>query len=143
MFRMHAHSNDRQGAQPDVQNRMIVILMEQAYDVGRLCVKIAGRDAGATCVVVDTIDAHTVLVDGATRRRKCNTCHLEALPNVLSLKKGASHSDVEKEFKKLNLPVLNTKPKKKSEKIMKKEAAESAAPTEEKEAKKQKSKKAK
>ncbi len=94
--------------------------MEQAYDVGRLCVKIAGRDAGATCVVVDTVNGHTVLVDGQTRRRNCNTRHLEALPNVLSLKKGASHSDVEKEFKKLHLPVLNTKPKKKVEK---KEAA--------------------
>lgn len=87
--------------------------MEQAYDVGRLCVKIAGRDAGATCVVVDTVNKHTVLVDGQTRRRNCNTRHLEALPNILSLKKGASHSDVEKEFKKLHLPVLNTKPKKK------------------------------
>lgn len=114
--------------------------MEQAYDVGRLCVKIAGRDAGATCVVVDTINAHTVLVDGQTRRRNCNTLHLEALPHVLSIKKGASHSDVEKEFKKLHLPVLNTKPKKKVEK---KGVPEAAAPAQEKEGKKQKVKKAK
>lgn len=111
--------------------------MEQAYDVGRLCVKIAGRDAGATCVVVDTLDAHTVLVDGQTRRRKCNTRHLEALPNVLPIKKGASHSDVEKEFKKLDLPVLNTKPKKKVEK------KQAASATSEKAEKKPKEKKAK
>lgn len=117
--------------------------MEQAYDVGRLCVKIAGRDAGATCVIVDTVDAHTVLVDGQTRRRKCNTLHLEALPTVLSIKKGASHGDVEKEFKKLNLPVLNTKPKKKAEKTGKKEAAETAVPAEGTEAKKTKAKKVK
>lgn len=120
--------------------------MEQAYDVGRLCVKIAGRDAGATCVVVDTVNEHTVLVDGQTRRRNCNTRHLEALPNLLSLKKGASHSDVEKEFKKLHLPVLNTKPKKKVEKkeapeAAKETAAQSAAP--EKAEKKAKAKKAK
>ena len=80
-----------------------------------MCVKIAGRDAGATCVVVDTHDAHTVVVDGQTRRRKCNVSHLEALAATLPLKKGASHSDVEKEFKKLHLAVLNTKPKKKAE----------------------------
>lgn len=91
-------------------------MSNDVFSVGRVCVKIAGRDAGATCVVVDSVDSHTVLVDGQTRRRKCNTIHLEALPNILPLKKGASHTDVEKEFKKLHLPVLNTKPKKAVEK---------------------------
>ena len=111
--------------------------MEQTYNVGRMCVKIAGRDAGATCVVVDTVDEHTVLVDGQTRRRKCNTCHLEALSNVLPIKKGASHSDVEKEFKKLHLSVLNTTPK---IKVEKNKAKAASAPAEEKKSKAKKQK---
>ena len=81
-------------------------------DVGRLCVKIAGRDAGKTCVIVDTVNAHTVLIDGATRRRKCNVFHLEPINKTVSLKKGASHDEVEREFKKLNIEVWSTKPKK-------------------------------
>lgn len=82
------------------------------YEVGRLCVKIAGRDAGLRCVVIDVVDEKTVLIDGQTRRRNCNVKHLEPLKETIKLKKGASHSDVVAEFKKLNLEVVETKPKK-------------------------------
>ncbi len=93
---------------------MLMTESEPVFSVGRLCVKIAGRDAGATSVVVDTVNEQTVLIDGQTRRRSCNIKHLEALAPVLSLKKGASHADVEKEFKKLGIAVRQTKPKKKT-----------------------------
>ena len=83
-------------------------------EIGRLCVKTAGRDAGGLCVVVDVLDKHFVTIDGNVRRRKCNIMHLEALDEVLKIKKGASHSDVVSEFKKLELSAWNTKPKKKS-----------------------------
>ena len=39
-------------------------------DVGRVCVKIAGRDAGKKAVVVEKIDSNFVLIDGQTRRRR-------------------------------------------------------------------------
>lgn len=80
-------------------------------EIGRLCVKIAGRDAGRKCVVIDILDDKFVLIDGATRRRKCNIAHIEPLEQTLNIKKGASHADVIAEFKKLSLPFRETKPK--------------------------------
>lgn len=65
-----------------------------AFSVGRVCVKIAGRDAGQYCVVVDVLEGNMVLVDGATRRRKCNVAHLEPIATEVSVKKGASTNDV-------------------------------------------------
>lgn len=64
------------------------------FEIGRMCVKIAGRDAKSVGVVVDMLDARYVLVDGQMRRKKCNCAHLEPLPKVLSITKGASHEDV-------------------------------------------------
>jgi len=84
--------------------------------IGRLCVKITGRDSGRKCVVVDIINNNLVLIDGQTRRRKCNIRHLEPLKQAIDIKKGAPHDIVAKEFKKLGIEVLETKPKKKTEK---------------------------
>jgi len=84
-------------------------------EIGRLCVKITGRDAGKRCVVVDTMENNLVLIDGETRRRKCNVNHLEPLEKVIKIKKKASHSDIEAEFKKLGLEPRSTKPKPKTE----------------------------
>jgi len=80
-------------------------------EVGRLAVKIAGRDAKRKCVVVDIVDDNHVLIDGDVRRKKCNNKHLEPLGETIAIKKGASHEEVAKEFEKLNLPVWSTKPK--------------------------------
>lgn len=80
-------------------------------EIGRLCVKLAGRDAGRTCVVVDVIDERHVLIDGDVRRRNCNLNHIEPLAEKIDLKKGASHSDVETAFKKLDLVAWSTKSK--------------------------------
>lgn len=81
-------------------------------EVGRLCLKIAGRDAGKKCVVVDVIDNSFVMIDGETRRRKCNIAHVEPLKETVDLKKGASHADVVKAFEKVGITVRSTKPKK-------------------------------
>ncbi len=96
------------------------------FEVGRLCVKIAGRDAGKTCVVVDNVAETTVLVDGETRRKNCNVKHLEPLNKSIKIKKGASKADVKKEFEKLGLAVWETKSKKPAErpKKQKKRAVE-------------------
>lgn len=108
-------------------------------EIGRLCVKIAGRDAGNKCVVVDLVDKTYVLIDGNVRRRKCNIAHLEPLDKVIKIKKNASHADVAAEFKKLKLDVWTTKPKKAAEKP-KKVRKTKEKPVEEK---KEKSKEAK
>jgi large subunit ribosomal protein L14e len=91
-------------------------------EIGRLCVKIAGRDSNKTCVIVDVIDEHTVLIDGQTRRRNCNVKHLEPLNKVIKLSKGASHAHVKTAFEEINLEVLDTKPKKATERSKKSKA---------------------
>ncbi|MBI4146492.1 50S ribosomal protein L14e [Candidatus Woesearchaeota archaeon] len=63
-------------------------------EIGRVCVKIAGRDAGKKCVIIDILDEKNVLIDGETRRKKCNIAHLEMLPQTLEVTKGASHETV-------------------------------------------------
>jgi large subunit ribosomal protein L14e len=83
-------------------------------DVGRICVKTAGRDAGMKCVVVEVLDDNFVLIDGETRRRKCNILHLEPLDKTVELKKGASHADVAKAFERLGYAVHSTKAKQKT-----------------------------
>src|SRR3990167_5018605 len=89
-------------------------------EIGRLCVKLAGRDAGLKCVVVDILDDKFVLIDGETRRRKCNILHLEPLKDVIKIKKKASHEEIKKEFEKLGSKVWETKPKQKTERPRKK-----------------------
>lgn len=83
-------------------------------EIGRLCVKIAGRDAGKKCVVVDILDDKFVLIDGETRRRKCNIFHLEALDQVLQIKKGASHDEIADALKKIGVEARKTKSKAKT-----------------------------
>ncbi len=84
------------------------------FEVGRLVMKIAGRDAGRRGVVVDQLDSIYVLVDGGLRRKKVNIRHLEPLPEVIELEPGATHEEVKKEFTKLGLPVWERKAKRKS-----------------------------
>lgn len=81
------------------------------FEIGRLAVKIAGRDAGKTCVIIDKIDERFVLIDGQSRRKKCNVKHLEPLPQILKLRKNASPEEVKAEFQKLGLEKRETKPK--------------------------------
>ncbi len=85
-------------------------------EVGRICIKTAGRDADLKCVIVDILDKNYVLIDGETRRRKCNIMHLEPLQETIEIKKEASHEEVKKEFEKLGLKIKETKAKEKKEK---------------------------
>ncbi len=79
-------------------------------EVGRLCVKLAGRDAGKKCVIVEVVDDKFVVVDGETRRRKCNVKHIEPLEETIDVKGGA-HDAVIAEFKKMGIELRVTKPK--------------------------------
>ena len=74
------------------------------YDIGRICVKTMGREAGHHCVIVDIIDKNYLLIDGLkVRRRRVNYNHIEPIVDVLDIKKGASHEQVEAAIKKAKL----------------------------------------
>lgn len=89
-------------------------------EIGRLCVKIAGRDAGKKCLIIDILDDRYVLIDGETRRRRCNVLHLEPLTQVLKVDKDATHGDVLRALKEINVEGLQTKPRPKTQKPKKK-----------------------
>ncbi|KHO46826.1 MAG: large subunit ribosomal protein L14e [archaeon GW2011_AR3] len=115
------------------------------YEVGRLCVKIAGRDAKGKCVIVDIVDKNSVLIDGQVRRRKCNIKHLEPLNETVKIKKNASHSDVVKALDAMGIKVVDTKKREAKAKPGRARASkkkpETAEPAEKETAKKKKEKK--
>ncbi len=58
-----------------------------AIEVGRVCVKIAGREAGEKCVIVEIIDDKFVEVVGTSiKNRRCNIKHLEPVEQVIEIK---------------------------------------------------------
>jgi len=72
-----------------------------AIEVGRICVKIRGREAGRRCVILDIIDKNFVLVTGpknvtGVRRRRANINHLKPTEDVIKIRKGASDEEVYK-----------------------------------------------
>lgn len=89
------------------------------YTIGRLCMKIAGRDAGNYCLVVDDTDGR-VTIDGQTRRRAVNPTHLEPLDKVAKIKKGASHEDVVKALAEFDIVVVEHKKRSTTDKKAKK-----------------------
>ncbi len=78
-------------------------------DIGRVCVKIAGRDAGRECVIVEKIDSNFVKIDGNTRRKKCNIKHLQLLPKTINIKAKATHEDVSEAMKNAGIKVIEKK----------------------------------
>jgi len=96
------------------------------FDIGQVCVKVAGRDAGQRCVIVQKLDDGMVLIDGQTRRRKCNIRHLEPTNDQVELKEGASGADVKKALGKLGIEMRETKPKKAADKPTKQKAKKEA-----------------
>jgi len=74
-------------------------------EIGRVCVKVRGREAGRRCVVVDILDENFVIIDGDVKRRRTNIRHLEPLPIVLNIKQGASTEEVIKAMLENGIPV--------------------------------------
>lgn len=73
-------------------------------EIGRVCVKTAGREAGKRCVVVDVLNSTFVLVSGPeVKRRRCNVKHLEPTPHKLNLSKGASDEEIKRAFEEAKL----------------------------------------
>ncbi|BFH73449.1 50S ribosomal protein L14e [Sulfurisphaera javensis] len=79
-----------------------------AIEVGRICVKTRGREAGKKCVIVDIIDENFVLVTGPkdinkVKRRRVNILHLEPTDKKIDINKGASDDEVKKKLEEAGL----------------------------------------
>jgi large subunit ribosomal protein L14e len=86
-----------------------------AIEIGRVCVKLTGRETGLKCIVLDVIDKNFVLVTGPKevnkmRRRKVNVKHLEPTTLKIELDKGASDQKVIAALKASNLTEEMAKP---------------------------------
>jgi len=86
-----------------------------AVEVGRLCVKMSGRESGMRCVVVDVVDKSFVLITGpkkvtGVRRRRANIMHVEPLQESISIKRDASDEEVEEALKKAGKLEMMAKP---------------------------------
>ncbi|PKL68680.1 MAG: 50S ribosomal protein L14e [Methanobacteriales archaeon HGW-Methanobacteriales-1] len=72
-----------------------------AIEVGRVCIKTAGREAGEKCVVVDIVDEKFVEVVGVSvKNRRCNIQHLEPVDQVLEIK-SEDPEEIKKELEAL------------------------------------------
>jgi len=68
-------------------------------DVGRICLKLKGREAAKRCVVVDVIDRNYVIVTGpfeltGVKRRRVNMSHLKPLDEVIEIPRNASDQEI-------------------------------------------------
>jgi large subunit ribosomal protein L14e len=79
-----------------------------SFEVGRVCVKTAGRDALRRCILVEIIDKNFGLVTGpkkisGIRRRKVNLSHLEPTEDKITIDKNASDDSVLKALENADL----------------------------------------
>ena len=70
-----------------------------AIEVGRICVKLTGREAGRKCIITDIMDKNFVLITGpkkvtGVKRRRVNVNHIEPLQDKIKIKRGASDEEV-------------------------------------------------
>ena len=71
-------------------------------EIGRVCVKLTGREAGNKFVIVEKIDKNFVMISSPTaKKRRCNMRHLEPLDIMVDIKDGASSKELEKALKKV------------------------------------------
>lgn len=76
--------------------------------IGRVCVKVAGREAGKKCVIVSVIDKNFVLITGpksltGVKRRRVNILHLAFTPYTIDIKDNSSDEEVLKAIEKAGL----------------------------------------
>jgi large subunit ribosomal protein L14e len=75
-----------------------------AIEVGRICVKITGREAGKKCVIVDVSDRSFAVITGpkkvtGVRRRRVNINHVEPLTDTVQIERDATDEEVEEALK--------------------------------------------
>lgn len=74
-------------------------------EIGRICIKTLGREAGKKCVIVDLVDKSFVLITGpkavtGIKRRRANINHLEISQEKIDINRGASDEEVTEALKK-------------------------------------------
>lgn len=77
-------------------------------EIGRVCLKIAGRESGKYAVVLKKMKDNFVLITGPkiltrVKRRRCNVDHLEPTPYLLKIKEEASDAEVIKAYEEAGL----------------------------------------
>ncbi|RFA95992.1 50S ribosomal protein L14e [Pyrobaculum aerophilum] len=75
--------------------------MVKVIDIGRVVVKVLGREAGRKAVVVDIVDENYVVITGpkpitGVKRRRVNINHIEPTDKKIDIKRGASDDEVAK-----------------------------------------------
>ena len=75
-----------------------------AIEVGRICVKNVGREAGKKCVIVDIVDKNYVLITGPKtvsdiKRRRANIDHLEPTNEKIEIKRGSTDEEIAEALK--------------------------------------------
>ena len=75
-----------------------------AIEIGRICVKIVGREAGKKCILVDIIDQNFVLITGPKsvsdiKRRRANINHLEPTQEKIDINRGATDEEITEALK--------------------------------------------
>jgi len=80
-----------------------------AVEVGRICVKITGREAGKKCIIVDVIDKNFLLITGpkqvnGVKRRRVNVSHVELTEKKVNVSRGESDEEI---MKALDAEALN------------------------------------
>jgi large subunit ribosomal protein L14e len=85
-----------------------------ALEIGRVCIKIAGRESGKYCVVIKklkdekTKSENFVLITGpklltGVKRRRVNVEHLKPMPYILEVREDASDEEVIAAYQKAGL----------------------------------------
>ena len=73
--------------------------MLPAVEVGRICVKITGREAGRKCIVLNIIDENFVLITGprkvsGVKRRRVNISHIEPTEVKIDIMREATDEEI-------------------------------------------------
>ena len=75
-----------------------------AMEIGRICIKVLGRETGKKCVIVDLVDKNFVLITGpkavsSIKRRRANISHLELTQEKVDINRGATDEEVTEALK--------------------------------------------
>ncbi len=79
-----------------------------AFEIGRVCIKIRGREKGHKCVIVDIIDKNFLLITGppklsGIKRRRVNIKHIQPLERTIDIRRGMSDDEIVEAISQQNL----------------------------------------
>ncbi len=79
-----------------------------AMEIGRVCTKLLGREAGKNCVVVEIVNKNFVVVSGpkeitGIKRRRCNIKHLEPWNTKIDIEKSAADDTLKEAIEKAKI----------------------------------------